>query len=132
MKYVAGGFYIVALENASGAKLLSPDHLNLSLNPRQIIRIRCQNHTPAARMAVRFTTAADGAWDDGKSRAFAVTANDDECREYVVDLAQVPGWAGELRQLRLDLTAGEAATGTVRIDFIRIENPKAEAKSGLP
>lgn len=124
VKYVAGGYYIVAVEDAPDARLISADNLNVALNNRQTMRLRCQNHTTASRMAVRFTTTADGVWDDAKSKAFAVTANDSSARDYEVNMSQVPGWTGTLKQLRLDLTAGEPATGTVRIDFIRIENSR--------
>lgn len=122
VKYVAGGYYIVAVEDAPGAKLISADNLNVALNKNQTIRLRCQNHTSASRMALRFTTAADGAWDDAKAETFAVTPSDTDARDYVADMSKVPGWTGTLKQLRLDLTAGEVATGTVRIDCIRIEN----------
>lgn len=122
VKYVAGGYYIVAIEAAPGATLISADNLNVALAKNQTIRLRCQNHTTASRMVIRFTTKTDGAWDDAKSKTFAVTPNDTNPRDYGVNMSQVPGWAGTVKQLRLDLTAGEAATGTVRIDFIRVEN----------
>ncbi|MBI5387422.1 MAG: right-handed parallel beta-helix repeat-containing protein [Verrucomicrobia bacterium] len=122
VKYVAGGYYIVAVENAPAAKLTSADNLNVALQKNQVLRLRLQNHTGAARMVVRFTTTTDGAWDDAKSRALAVTPNDPAARDYVVEMGQVPGWRGTLKQLRLDLTTDEAATGTVRVDSIRIEN----------
>ncbi len=122
VKYAAGGYYIIAIEDAPGAKLISGDDLNVALNKHQTIRLRCQNHTSASRMVLHFTTTGDHVWDDAKSKAFGVTPNDNDARDYVLELAPVPGWAGTLKQLRLDLTAGEAATGTVRIDYIRIEN----------
>ncbi len=125
VKYVAGGYYIIAIDAAPDARLISADNLNVALNPHQSVRLRCQNHTTSARMAVRFTTIADDRWDDVKSKAFVVTPNDNDTQNYMVDLSQVPGWTGTLKQLRLDLTAGEAATGTVRVDSIRIENGRA-------
>jgi hypothetical protein len=124
VKYVAGGYYILAVENASSAKLVSSDNLNVSLNQSQSLRVRLQNHTTASRMVVRFTSTTDGAWDDAKSKVIPVTPNDDGFRDYVLSMSQVPAWTGTLKQLRLDLTAGEAATGTIRIDFIRIENSR--------
>jgi hypothetical protein len=122
VKYVAGGYYIIAVENAPGAKLMSPDSLNVPLNKSQTLRLHCQNHTTATRMVVRFITTTDAAWDDAKSASFAVTPNDNDSKDYVVTVAKLSGWTGTLKQLRLELTAGEAATGTVRIDYIRIEN----------
>ena len=122
VKYVAGGYYIVAIENAPAAKLVSADNLNVAITKKQTFRLRCQNHTSATRMVFRFTTTTDGTWDDAKSATIAVTPNDTVARDYVVDLSKVAGWTDTLKQLRLDLTGGEAATGTVRIDFIRVES----------
>jgi len=122
VKYVAGGYYIVALEIAASAKLISADNLNVRINPQQTIRVRCQNHTTASHMAIRWTTTTDGTWDDAKTKTFVVTPNDNVSRDYVIDRLPVSGWNGTLKQLRLDLTTGQAATGTIRLDCIRIEN----------
>jgi hypothetical protein len=127
VKYVAGGYYIVALEIAASAKLISADNLNVRINPQQTIRVRCQNHTPASHMAIRWTTTTDGTWDDAKSKTFVVTPNDNVSRDYVIDRLPVSGWNGTLKQLRLDLTTGQAATGTIRLDCIRIENARMAA-----
>ncbi len=120
--YVAGGYYILALENAPAARIVSADNLGVNISRHKVLRLRLQNHTPAQNMVVRFVTRADGAWDEAKSRTFAVTPNDVAMRDYAVDLSTVPGWTGDLRQLRLDLTGGAPATGTCRIDYIRIED----------
>lgn len=122
VKYVAGGSYIVAVENSAGAKLVSPDQLNIALRGHQILSVRSRNHTPASRMVLRFITEASTEWDDAKSVAFAVTPNDVEFRDYEVDVSAVSGWTGTLKQFRLELTAGEAATGTVRVDAVRLED----------
>lgn len=127
VKYVAGGYYILAMEDAPDAHLLSADNLDMTISEHKIIRLRLQNHTNASRMAIRFTTAADGEWDDGKCRDFEVTPNDSEPREYVVDMSQVPEWTGILRQLKLELTTGAPATGTCRIDYIRIDDSRLTA-----
>jgi len=122
--YVAGGNYIVALENATNAHLLSPDNLNVSLKRNKIVRLRLQNHTAATHMTLRFITRDDEKWSDAKAKSFAVTPNDNDLRDYAVDLSTLPGWTGKLKQLRLDLTGGEAVTGTCRIDYIWIDDSK--------
>ena len=118
--YVAGGCYIVALENAPNAHLLSADNLNVSLKRHKTVRLRLQNHTSATRMTLRFITSADPVWNEAKSMSFAVTPNDNQQSNYTVDMSALPGWTGELKQLRLDLTGGEPATGTCRVDYIWI------------
>ena len=71
-------------------------------------------------MRLKFTTEADPAWDDTKSQAFTVVANDNQPRTYTLDMSAVAGWKGDLRQLRLDLATGKPLTGTCRFDYIWI------------
>lgn len=124
VKYVAGGFYILAIENSRDAHVLSPDNVGVDLPGANVVHIRFQNHTPARQMRLRFITESDAAWDDRKGRDFDVTPNDNAPREYVVDLSRVPEWKGRLKQLRLDIATGEPLTGTCRFDSIRIERRK--------
>jgi hypothetical protein len=118
VKLVAGGYYVLAIENSPDAHLLSADQLGIDLAGQKTVTLRFQNHTPAAEMRLRFTTEADPTWDDAKSRAFTVVGNDNESRTYTLDLSAVPGWKGRLRQLRLDLATGKPLTGTCRFDYI--------------
>ncbi|MCY3018920.1 MAG: right-handed parallel beta-helix repeat-containing protein [Planctomycetota bacterium] len=120
VEMVAGGYYVLAIEDSSDAHLLSGDNLGISLTGKQTIAIRFQNHTPATEMRLKFTTEADPVWDDAKSRTFAVVANDNESRTCNLDLSAVPAWKGKLRQLRLDLATGKPLTGTCRFDYIWI------------
>lgn len=125
--YVAGGCYIIALENAPGAHLLSADHLNVPLQRHKTVRLRLQNHTPATRMTLRFITSTDSKWSAAKSKSFAVAAGDNGLRDYAVDMSALTGWTGSLRQLRLDLTGGDPVAGTCRIDYIWIDDSKPMA-----
>jgi hypothetical protein len=120
VQLVAGGNYILAIEDSADAGLVSPDHLRVDLDGREKLVIRFQNHTPATQMRIRFTTEGDGTWDDAKSLAFDVTPNDNANRTYSVDLSTVPAWKGKLRQLRLDLATGKPLTGTCRFDYVWI------------
>ncbi len=117
---VAGGYYVVAVEDSAAAHLLSPDHLDVELAANRTVTLRFQNHTPATRMRIRFTTADAPVWDEGHGKTFAVTANDNGPRTYSVDMNGTPGWTGRLKQLRLDLADGTPLTGTCRIDYVWI------------
>lgn len=128
VKYVAGGYYIVSVENSADAHLLSADGLNVRISKHKTIRVRFQNHTSATRMRFRFITDADPNWDDAKSQSFDAVANDDGPRVYTVDMSRIPGWKGTLRQLRFDLADGSKVTGTCRIDYIRIDNSNPVAE----
>ncbi|MCC6354007.1 MAG: right-handed parallel beta-helix repeat-containing protein [Verrucomicrobiae bacterium] len=121
VKYVGGGFYILAIENSRDAHLLSPDNLGIALPAAGVVHLRFQNHTPARQMRLRFTTDQDAAWDERKATIFEVSPNDNAPREYAVDMRRAPGWKGQLKQLRLDIATGTPLTGTCRFDSIRIE-----------
>lgn len=120
VKYVAGGYYVVAIEDSPDAHLLSPDQVGVDLTGPEAVCIRFQNHTPTSQMRLRFTTEADGGWDDAKSRDFTVVANDDHCRTYTIDMSAVRAWKGRVRRLRLDLATGQPLTGTCRFDYLWI------------
>jgi hypothetical protein len=120
VRLVAGGEYIVAIKDAPDAHLLSPDALGVDLDGNGLVALRFQNHTPAARMRLRFTTKASPAWEAKLGQAFEVTPNDTAARLYTVDMRGAAGWSGRLKQLRLDFTDGAPLTGTCRIDYLWI------------
>jgi hypothetical protein len=115
---------VLAIEDSPDAYLLSPEGLGVDLTGKETITVRFQNHTPATKMRLKFTTDADANWDSAKSLAFKVIANDNESRTYTLDLSRIPEWKGRLRQLRLDLATGEPLTGTCRFDYIWISSAK--------
>jgi hypothetical protein len=118
VKYVAGGHYIVAVENSPDAHLLSPDALGLDCARCPLLTVRMQNRTPATRMRVRFTTEGAPDWDATRAREFAVAPEDAETRVYRIDLSTTPGWSGRVKQLRIDLATGTPLTGTCRLDYV--------------
>ena len=120
VKYVAGGYYVLAIDGSADAHLLSADHLAVDLTGRETVTLRFQNHTPATQMRLRFTTEAEGAWDEARSCRFAVVANDQGCRTYELDMSSVPAWKGRLKQIRLEVATGEPLTGTCRFDYLWI------------
>lgn len=120
VKYVGGGYYIVAIENSADARLVSADNLDEDLSDNKTITLCIQNHTPATRMRFSFTTEANPDWQEANSKSFEVVPEDTSPRVYKVDMSDVPGWTGRLKQLRLDLADGTSLTGTVRIDYLWI------------
>jgi hypothetical protein len=117
VEYAAGGHFIVAIEDAPRAHLLSPDDLGLSFASDPVVAVCFQNHTPAARMCLRFTTDASPSWETNPGQAFEVTSNDSGPRLYTVPLRNA---GGKIKQLRLDFTDGVPLTGTCRIDYFWI------------
>lgn len=116
--YVAGGFYLVSMEESADAHLLSADGLGVRLEGHPTVAVRFQNHTPATRMRLRFVTEDAPEWQEAQGRFFDVVAKDTGPRTYTVDMAGVRGWTGTLKRLRLDFATGEPLTGTCRIDYL--------------
>jgi hypothetical protein len=73
---------------------------------------------PAAVSAfkVYFVTEGDPHWDESKAVRFPVLA-DGEYHVYQVDMSAVPGWQGQIRQLRLD---PKESAGWFEVDYIRM------------
>jgi hypothetical protein len=116
----AGGFYVLAMENAASPALISPDNLKLNAEDSRSVVIRCQNHTTCTHMRVRFTTSEKPQWDM-RGKIFAVQPLDNRPALYTADMSDVPGWQGEIKRIRLEFsTDKEAVTGTSRIDYIWI------------
>lgn len=120
IQYVAGGYYLVSVEDSPNACLLSGENPGVDLSQNPTVWLRFQNHTPATSMRLRFTTADQPDWQDANGASFAVVPDDNGPRTYVVDLSTVPGWRGKLKQFRLDLATGTPLTGTCRIDYLWI------------
>jgi len=123
VKIVAGGYYVLAIENSTDAHLLSAEPLGVELTGNETVTLRFQNHTPATQMRLRFTTDGQSDWSAAQSHTFAVTPNDNAPRTYTINMMGVPGWKGRLKQLRIDLATGAPLTGTCRFDYIWITAP---------
>jgi hypothetical protein len=66
-----------------------------------------------------FGTVADNNYTEAKSLRFPIQA-DGEFHTYSLDMSQVQGWTGIIKQLRFDPTDTQA---TIEIDYIRITGP---------
>lgn len=112
---VCGDYFVLAIKNASAARLLSPDNLGLALGGSQALVLRLQNHTNSKRMRLSFTTAQDPDWARARTVVFDVVPNDEADTVYRIPL---PG-SGAVRQFRLDFSADATpVTGTCRLDYV--------------
>jgi len=118
VRMVAGGCFVIALQDSVAAHLLSPDGLGVDCGDNPVVTIRMQNHTSATRMRLRFTTDEAPSWGAGLGKVFETVAQDPGQRLYAVDMRDAVGWSGKLKQLQLEFSDGEPVTGTCRIDYI--------------
>jgi hypothetical protein len=89
-----------------------------SLSNNKFVVIRMKNSSANTTARVWFNTTTDSTWSSAKSKSFAIIANDSQCTEYVVDMSDVAGWTGTLKQLRLDPVDSGIAGGSFSIDSI--------------
>lgn len=71
--------------------------------------------------AVYWTTNSDSSWSETKAYGFKLAPIESGFAEYVIDLNYVPGWAGTIKQLRVDpINDGSTSSGRIDIEYIRI------------
>ncbi len=101
--------------------LFSTDNLGIDADDNTIIRIKMKNDSSNTTGKFYFTTNSDASWTEAKSKTFTLTANDSRYTEYFIDMSEVPGWSGTLKQLRFDPNQ-DASSGSFSIDEITISN----------
>ncbi|MGG1516284.1 hypothetical protein ABE504_12770 [Paenibacillus oryzisoli] len=100
--------------------ITSADAIGTAITSNKIIRIMMKNSTSGTGAKLYFTTTSSTGYDEAKSKSFTIKANDANYTEYILDMSNVPGWTGILKQIRLD--PNSASSGSFSIDYIRISN----------
>ncbi|MCX7920518.1 MAG: carbohydrate binding domain-containing protein [Clostridia bacterium] len=113
------GGYLNATISGGDSNIKSRNNLDIDLSNNKYIRVRYKNSTAGTAAKMYFTTTSDTAWNEAKAMSFAINANDSNYTEYVLDMSNLSGWAGTLKQLRFD-PVDNAASGSVSIDFIMV------------
>ncbi|MFC3799520.1 DUF5722 domain-containing protein [Cohnella sp. GCM10012308] len=91
---------------------------NAAVNQRFVIRMK--NATTATKGKLYWTTQSDGTRSESKSRTFDIVPNDNQYREYAIDLSGTSTWANTITQLRVDPSDNGSGTGSFSIDYIRL------------
>ena len=116
---VCGDYYVIAMQNAAGACLVSPDDRDTGImfngDRANAVRVKMMNHTDSARMRLWWQTDAAPEWKEANSVAFGVKPQDADDAVYTVPMPRI----GVVKQFRLSFSAdGSPVTGTCRIDYI--------------
>ncbi len=116
---VCGDYYVVTMQDAAGACIVTPDDRDTGIsfdNKRaNAIRIKMQNRTNSRQMRIWWQLDAAPEWDEARSVVFDVKPQDTDDALYT---ARIPA-VGGVKQLRLSFAAdGSPVTGTCRIDYI--------------
>lgn len=105
-------------------QIYSSDNLGTDIKSAKLVKIKMKNSTSSTTGQLYFTTNSDNSWNENKHKDFMITANDVNYTEYTIDMSDVPGWTGTLKQIRLDPQNG-ATSGTFSIDCVRIPTDNA-------
>ena len=119
VRLVCGDYYVIAMQNAAGACLVSPDDRDTGVSfggdCANAVRVKMMNHTDSARMRLWWQTDAAPEWKEANSAAFDVKPHDTDDAVYTVPVPSI----GVAKQLRISFSAdGSPVTGTCRIDYI--------------
>ena len=119
VRLVCGDYYVIAMQKAEGACLVSPDDRDtgVAFTPARAnaVRIKMMNHTDSGRMRLWWQTDGTPEWKDENSVAFDVMPQDEDDAVYTVPMPRI----GVAKQFRLSFSAdGSPVTGTCRIDYI--------------
>jgi len=119
VRLVCGDYYVIAMLNAAGACLVTPDDRDtgVSFTPDRAnaVRVKMMNHTDSVNMRLWWQTDGTPEWKEENSVAFDVKPQDVDDAVYTVPMPRIGG----IKQFRLSFSAdGSPVTGTCRIDYI--------------
>ncbi len=116
---VCGDYYVIAMQNAAGACIVTPADRDTGISfggdRANAVRVKMMNHTDSAKMRLWWQTDAVPEWKEECSVAFDVKPHDTDDAVYTVPVPSI----GVAKQLRISFSAdGSPVTGTCRIDYI--------------
>ena len=119
VRLVCGDYYVIAMQNAPGACLVSSDDRDTGVaftaDRANAVRVKMQNHTDSARMRLWWQTDAEPEWKQANSVVFDVKPQDTDDTVYTVPMPRI----GVVKQFRLSFSSDDSpVTGTCRIDYI--------------
>ncbi len=113
----SGNFIIVPSGNGLLQQQSPRIRVNAATHP--FISIRMKNMSSSTSARLFWTTDNEFLFDEQNQFTFAISSNDEEMQEYHLDLSQVPGWKGFVREV--SIRPHLDVSGVVEIDRIALE-----------
>lgn len=104
--------------------MLSPMVMDTDAAEYKYVKIILKNETAETTAQLYWITTSDNIYNEVKHIDFSITANDADFKEYVLDLSANTNWANTIIQLRFDPLKNGIIGGTVKLDYIKVENRK--------
>ncbi|WP_274362078.1 DUF5722 domain-containing protein [Paenibacillus thermotolerans] len=99
----------------AGSYLLSPI-IKENIDERNTLTVKLKNGSPAAQVKLSWITEQDQAWDEEKSKVFAIAPNSGSSVTYDLNMSDKSGWSGNLRRFKLEPLFPDEAGGVLEID----------------
>lgn len=99
--------------------MFSPDNVGTDITDNKLITVRMKNNTSSTTGQIYFITNSVPNYNQVMTKTFTIVANDTEYRDYIIDMSNIPGWGGTLKQLRLDPDMN-VTSGSFSVDYITI------------
>ncbi len=119
------GGYIVGTNAGNDPYIISELYLGTDININKTIKLKLKNTSTSTSGKIYFTTDSSPSFNEANSIAFTIKANDSDYTEYTINMTDVSGWTGTLRQLRID--PNDAPSGSFGIDYIKILNDNTQS-----
>jgi hypothetical protein len=116
--------YIGGRVTGADAYINSPAVSGIDLTANKYVTIQMKNNSSQSIGQVYFTTITDNVWNNAKHKDFLMETHSDYVT-YRIDMSGVPGWTGQLAQLRIDPSnalPGTPVSGTFQLDYVSIGN----------
>lgn len=100
------------------AYVMSPLSLRINIDSSRTLRVGIWNKSSSDEGKIAFITGASPSYIPANEVAFKLVPNDDQVREYVIDMSQNPAWKGTLSQIRI-YPSKQGVGGRFGIDYVR-------------
>jgi hypothetical protein len=116
---VCGDYFVLAMKDAASARIVSPDNLGLPAAKARRLVVKMHNATDSSQIRLAYTTVDSPGWSEDKVAIMEIRPRDRDDAVYELELP----FAGVLKRFRLEFgDKGKRATGTCRIDYVRLSN----------
>jgi len=110
---------ILYLKSKTADPMINISGLNIDSRNYCYIRIKLKNSTGSSAMQVFFSSDVTGGASESNSMRVVISTQDNDFKEYEIDMSANSNWKGNITSLRLDPVS---STGVVEIDYIRLSD----------
>ncbi|GGD82371.1 DUF5722 domain-containing protein [Paenibacillus nasutitermitis] len=113
---VSGGKLSLGLTGTGATMTSAPIKLDAAAN--NVVTLKLANGAALSSGKLYWTTETEPAFDEAKSAALELAAEDGANKTYAARLLGHPNWAGQVTGLRLQVAGGSSGTNTIAIEGI--------------